>query len=619
MLEEKTTMSKRYLVLSLMTVFVLLIAACAPQAPATSAPATEPPAEPTQAATEEPTEVATEPPAPAEPKILRLSGGASDFGTIDPALATQSAEIQIAETTSLGVVRQNETTGEIELAMATGYEVSDDGLTYTVDIMEGVPWVHFNAETGQVETVKDCQSNDRMVTAQDFVYGITRTIDPATASDYAYALLPYIAGAAEFNDGTNTDPAAVGVKAIDENTIEYTFTAPAVYNLNLLGLWIAHATPEWLIAGDDCTEAAADRWTEQEFFQGYGPYTLKEWVHDSNLTLIKNPFWPGNQTVPQAKIDEIQFRFLDASPALAEFDAGNLDIAGIPSEEWDRIHADPAYTDMIRPVYTLGTEWYGFNTKLAPTDDARVRLALSLAIDRELLVQQVVKGGIPAQFFTNPGAAGAPKPELYPDGGVKYDPERAKELLDEYLTEKNLTAADLKLTLMANSSEGNQKTGEAIVGMWKDGLGIDVTFVTQERAVYLDTRKEGKENIYRNSWVQDYPDANNFLFDVFGLNAAFTSVVDWPINVGLNASEEYEPGSNENFDKFTELLQQAATEEDPQARMDLYAQAEQILLVDEAVVAPLYWYTDDILIRPEIQDTESITGYDHWEKWDIQR
>jgi oligopeptide transport system substrate-binding protein len=392
-----------------------------------------------------------------------------------------------------------------------------------------------------------------------------------------------------------------------------------VYNLNLLGLWIAHATPQWLIEGDECTEAAGDRWTEQEFFQGYGPYTLKEWVHDSNLTLIKNPFWTGNETVPQAKIDEIQFRFLDASPALAEFDAGNLDITGIPSEEWDRIHADPTYADMIRPVYTLGTEWYGFNTKLAPTDDQRVRLALSLAIDRELLVQQVVKGGIPAQFFTNPGAAGAPKPDQYPDGGVKYDPERAQELLNEYLTEKNLAAEDLKLTLMANSSEGNQKTGEAIVGMWKDVLGVDVTFVTQERAVYLDTRTEGKENIYRNSWVQDYPDANNFLFDVFGLNAAFTDVVDWPINVGLNTSEEYEPGSNENFDRFTELLQQAANEQDPEARMDLYSQAEQILLVDEAVVAPLYWYTDDILIRPEIQDTESITGYDHWEKWDIQR
>ncbi len=337
------------------------------------------------------------------------------------------------------------------------------------------------------------------------------------------------------------------------------------------------------------------------------------------MTLIKNPFWPGNETVPQAKIDEIQILFLDTFPALSEFDAGNLDEAAIPSEEWDRIHSDPAYADMIRPVYTLGTEWYGFNTQLAPTDDQRVRLALSLAIDRDTLVKQVVKGGIPAQFFTNPGAAGGPKPEQYPDGGVKYDPEKAKQLLDEYLTEKNKKPEDLKLTLMANSSEGNQRTGEAIVGMWKDVLGLDVNFVTQERKVYLVTRQDGKEQIYRNSWVQDYPDANNFLFDVFELDGAFTSVVDWPASATGDTDAVYTTGQNPNFDKFTELLQQAANEQDAQKRMDLYAQAEQILLVDEAVVAPLYWYSDDILMRPEVKDTKSITGYDHWEKWDIQR
>jgi oligopeptide transport system substrate-binding protein len=133
------------------------------------------------------------------------------------------------------------------------------------------------------------------------------------------------------------------------------------------------------------------------------------------------------------------------------------------------------------------------------------------------------------------------------------------------------------------------------------------------------TRQDGKEQIYRNSWVQDYPDANNFLFDVFGLNAAFTSVVDWPANATGDTDAEYTTGDNPNFDKFTKLLQQAANEQDAQKRMDLYAQAEQILLVDEAVVAPLYWYANDILMRPEVEDTESITGYDHWEKWDIQR
>ena len=270
-------MSKRYLLLSLVTVFILLISACAPQVAATQPPATQPQA--TEAPTEAPTEAATEAPteAPsAEPKVLRLSGGASDYGTIDPSLATQSAEIQIAETTSLGVVRQNETTAEIEPAMATGYEVSDDGLTYTVHIMQGVPWVHYNTDSGKVEVVKDCSGKDRMVTAGDFAYGIVRTIDPKTASDYAYALLPYLAGAADFNAGTNTDPASVGVKVVDDSTIQYTFTAPAVYNLNLLGLWIAHAEPKWLIEGDDCTQAAADKWTEQEYFEGYGPFTLKE-------------------------------------------------------------------------------------------------------------------------------------------------------------------------------------------------------------------------------------------------------------------------------------------------------------------------------------------------------
>ncbi|HLO29907.1 MAG TPA: peptide ABC transporter substrate-binding protein [Anaerolineales bacterium] len=611
-------MSKKYLAISLVMMFVLLASACAPQAPTTQPPEvqqTQPPA---------PTEAPTEAPAPTEPpaagaKVLHLWAGESDYGTIDPSLATQSAEIQIAETTSLGVVRQNETSAEIELAMATGYEVSDDGLTYTVKLMPGVPWVRYNAKTNQVEVVKDCDGKDRNVTAQDFAYGIIRTINPATASDYAYALLPYLAGAAAFNDGSNTDPASVGVKVVDDNTIQYTFTNPAVYNLNLLGLWIAHAEPKWLIEGDDCTQAAGDKWTEQGFFQGYGPYTLKEWVHDSFMTLVKNPFWPGSENVPQAKIDEIELRFLGLTSALAEFEAGNLDSVNIPAEEWDRIHADPAYTEMIRPVYTLGTEWYGFNTKLAPTDDQRVRLALSLAIDRDTLVKQVVKGGIPAQFFTNPGAAGGPKPELYPDGGVKYNPDKAKQLLTEYLTEKNLKPEDLKLTLMANSTEGNQKAGEAIVGMWKDVLGVTVNFVTQERKVYLVTRQAGKENIYRNSWVQDYPDANNFLFDVFGLNAAFTAVVDWPINVSPDSSEKYTPGSNPNFDKFIELLKQAATEADAKKRMDLYAQAEQILLVDEAVVAPLYWYSQDILVRPTVQDTQSITGYDHYEKWDLQQ
>jgi oligopeptide transport system substrate-binding protein len=231
----------------------------------------------------------------------------------------------------------------------------------------------------------------------------------------------------------------------------------------------------------------------------------------------------------------------------------------------------------------------------------------------------VIKAGVPAVFFTNPGASGAPKPGQYPDLDLKYDPVQAKALLDEYLKEKNTTADKLKIVLMATATDLRKATGEAIVGMWKDTLGLNVTFTTQESKVYNQTRKEGKENIYRASWLQDYPDANNFLNDTFGAGQTFNEVIDWPVNKGASGGDEYKPGSNPNYDKFIELVSQAAVEKDPKKRVDLYSQAEKILIWDEAVLAPLYWYSSPILLRPEVKATVSITGYDHWEKWDIQK
>jgi oligopeptide transport system substrate-binding protein len=544
-------------------------------------------------------------------KVLLLSSGSSDIPSIDPSHSTQSIEIQVIGTTSVGLVRQNEETAEVETGLAASYDTSEDGTVYTFHLLDNVPWVKWDANKGEVVKVQDCNGNDRMVTAQDFKYGVMRTLDPRTASEYAYVLTPYLKGADEFNSASTDDTeqlealaAAVGVEVIDPQTIEFTFNAAGVYNLNLLGLWVAHAQPQWLIEGDDCTEARGDRWTEQGFYQGYGPYTLKEWVHDYYMTLVKNPYWAGTQTVPVAKIDEIKLTVLEESTALAEFEAGNLDSTSIPSGDMDRIITDAQYKDMVRQTFTLGTEFYAFNYQLPPTDDARVRRALSMAIDREALVLNVVKGGNPAPFFTNPGVAGGPKPDKYPDLGIRYDPQGAKQLLDEYLAENGTTADQLQISLLFNTTEGNKQTAEAIQAMWKENLGVTVNLINQERKVYLQQRREGKENIYRSSWVQDYPDANNFLFEVFGPGSGYQQVVDW-----------YEgPG----YDQFLELITSAAVESDPATRMDLYAQAEKVLVDDEAIVAPLYWYSTPILVRPRVVDLPSITGYDHWEKWDIQ-
>jgi oligopeptide transport system substrate-binding protein len=536
---------------------------------------------------------------PAGPKVLRLAWGPGDIPTIDPALAVDVISIQIIEETTVGLVRQNETTALIEPGMATSWDISEDGLVYTFHLRDDVPWVRYDGK--QVVKVQDCEGNDRMVTADDFVYGILRTLNPATASDYAYVLTFAIAGAAEFNEGTITDTTKVGVQALDPHTLQVTVTEPAVYNLNILGLWVAHAQPKWLIEGDDCTEARGDRWTETGFFQGYGPFTLKEWVHDASLTLVKNPFWPGTDNIPVSKIDEVEWRFMDASPAFAEFEAGNLDVAGVPLGDMDRVRADPRYKDLLERVPTLGTEFYSFNTQLPPTDDVRVRQALSLAIDRVSLVENVNKGsGEPAQWFCRPGVAACPTLEEYPDLGVKYDPVKAKELMDAYLKEKGLTADQLNIVLMFNTSEAHKRRAEAIQQMWKDVLGVNVQLTNQEWKVYLKQRKEGKENIYRSSWVQDYPDANNFLREVFGPNGAYSDVVDW---------------QNE---RFNELVAQAAKETDPVKRTALYAEADQLLVAEEAVIAPLYWYSGYAVYRPNVKHTRSITGYDFYEKWDIE-
>ncbi len=583
---------KLWFAVSIVMMAAMLLAACQP-APAPVAEAT------------------AAPEAPAK-KVLHLSWGPSDIPTIDSALAWDVISIQMIDEMTVGLTRQNEQTAELENAMATDVQVSPDGLTYTFKVKQGVPWVKYDAVKGEVVQVMDCDGNPRTVTAKDFEYGMKRTADPVVAADYAYVLGLAVQGVNDYTNGDTTDPSTVGVTALDNSTLEVKFVKPAVYNLNIMSMWFAHAMPSWLIDGDDCSEGRGNKWTETGFYQGYGPFTLKEWVHDASITLIKNPFWPGDAVVPSPKIDEINWRIINSSPALAEFEAGNLDVSPIPSGDQDRILADPNLAKMVSYTYTLGTEFYSYNTQLAPTDDVRVRQALSMSINTQSLLDNVVKDGKVAPFFTNPGAAGGPKPDQYPDMGIKYDPEKAKALMQEYLTEKGKQASDVTVALMFNTSENNKKIAEAVQGMWKDTLGINVDLTNQEWAVFKVSRKDGQSNVYRSSWVQDYPDANNFLYEVFGPGAAYQDVVDWPYDP-KNGTDYTNPA----YDKFMSLLEAAAVETDPAARMSMYADAEQILVHDQAVVMPLYWYSSRILVQSRVQDTQSNTGYDRYEKWDI--
>ena len=212
----------------------------------------------------------------------------------------------------------------------------------------------------------------------------------------------------------------VGVKAIDDTTLEVTFLEDAAYNANIIGLWTAHAVPKWLIEGDDCTEARGDRWTEPGFFQGYGPFTLKEWVHDSYITIIKNPFWPGTPDIPAPKLDEVNCTscWMRSPPSPSTRPATWTP----PPFRWPTSSASrpiPVLSAEYRSAPNLCTYYYGFNTKAPFVDDVRVRQALSMAIDRQGLIDNVLKA--------RPGAGAvvlAPRPGGGADHGRLPGPGR---------------------------------------------------------------------------------------------------------------------------------------------------------------------------------------------------
>jgi oligopeptide transport system substrate-binding protein len=544
-------------------------------------------------------------------KHLDLNMGAGDIPTLDPAVAEDTSSVQIIEETFVGLTRLDEEAVQVVPGIAKEWKASDDGLTYTFTLRDDVTWVKWDDKEGKVVQVMDCAGAPRKVTAKDFAYGMLRTIAPKTASPYAYVLDFAIKGAQDYTDGKTEDATTVGVKAIDDTTLEITFKEAAAYNLNIAGMWVGAAQPSWLIDGDDCTTAAGEKWTETGFFESYGPYTMQEWIHDSTITLIANPFWPADdKNIPQPKIQTITWTMLDDSPAFSEYEAGNIDVANVPSADMDRVKTDPTLSQEMKIAPQLSTYYYGFNITAPVVDDVRVRQALSMAVDRQSLIDNVLKANQePAQWFCRPGLVGCPNIEKYPDLGVKYDPAKAKEILQGYLDEKKTTADALDITLMFNTNSGHQMIAEAVQQMWKDNLGLNVKLVNQEWKVFLKTTK-GKDTpqIFRMGWNLDYPDANNFNREAVASGGSANPV---------DASGKPAGGFMWKDDKYEKLVSDAAKEMDPEKRIDLYAQAEQVLVWDDAVMIPLYWYTRVATTKPYVTRTYSNTGAQHIEKWDI--
>ena len=539
---------------------------------------------------------------PPEETLVVSTFGQGDVPTLDPSLAEDTTSIQVGLETFVGLTRLNEVTGAVEPGMAKSWDISEDGKVYTFHLHDDIYWVRFNNATDQVEKVLDDEGKERKVTAYDFVYGIRRTLDPKTGSNYNYVNWDVIKNAKEVAGGSDLadqDPLygkveEIGVKALDDFTLEITLVRPASYFLGIASMWINWALPEWLIA------EKKDRWIEAGIMHSYGPYVLKEWIHDSHLILIANPFWPDTMpSVPQPKIKYIFFTMLDESPSFANYEAGLSDVSGVPLTELDRVKADPVLSEELSITGQFCTYYYGFNVTKPPFDDVNVRKAFSWAMDRTDIVQNVTKANqIPARWFSRPGLTAAPDPAMGDDFGppVKADPKLARE----FLAKSKYGSADKlpEITLMVNQVEGHVRIAEAIQQMWQENLGVKVNLVTQEWKVFLDTLDQDPPQIFRLGWCYDYPDADNFAKGVFRSDS------------GNNHTRWKNP-------KYDALVDKAGEETDPQKRHDLYVEAEKILVVEDAAIAPIYWYTHVNVTKPWVKRTFSQAGQEAFEKWEL--
>jgi oligopeptide transport system substrate-binding protein len=537
-------------------------------------------------------------PEEAKPAVLNINIG-SEPPTLDPALATDTTSVFCDKQLFLGLTAFEKDTPNVIPELATEWSASDDGLTWTFKMRDDVKWVNYNPETEEVTEVGT-------VNAHDVVYGVKRTINPETASDYAYVL--YIikgAEAANTGEGSLDD---VGVRAVDDYTVEFTLENAAGYFPAIAGMWVTRPQPQAAI------EEHGEQWTEPGNIVSNGPYLLESWEHEATLTMVKNPQYYDADNVQIERIEAVIVT--EDFTEMAMYENNELDCTGSdegwgpPLEDMDRIKADPVLSKELKIAPRLCTYYYGFVNTKPPFDNHLVRKAFSAAIDRQSLIDNVTKGEqIPAIHFACPGIFGAPPVD---EVGIGYDPEQARAWLAEagYPDGEGLG----EIILMHNVSEAHAKIAQAVAAMWKETLGVDVKIETQEWNVYLETLQketpvEDVPHIFRMGWCADYPDENNWVHEVFNTEAGANRTRRGCVDPNC---QEVQPT------EFDELTRQAAVEQDPEKREELYREAERILIEEETAIASIYHYTRITMTKPWILERyNAALGGDPIKDWRI--
>jgi oligopeptide transport system substrate-binding protein len=550
----------------------------------------------TRVVTENITEIVEVSPEPEKLPVTLNMSMPSEPPTVDPALVISEISTNLVKNMFVALTESDQVTAESKPLLATDWEVGENeegDQTWTFYLRDDIQWVKWDPRTERVVQVLDGDDNPTYVKPSEVEYGVKRTIDPTTASNYAN-ILYIIKNAERVNEGDEELTLAdVGISCDDEAlTCTFTLETPAAFFPSIAGLPISMPTPS------DAISDYADNWIEPGLMVSNGRYVMSEWIHGDSITLVKNPYWIEADRV---QIELIKMAMIaDASTAFAMYENNEVDLSGVPSPDLDRVKADPVLSSELRIAPVACTYFYGFTNTKYPFTDVRVRKAFSQSIDRASLTENVLKGGqIPASSFAPPGIFGAPEPGTV---GIFYDVEEAQANLQSFLDDEGLTMEEfnaLNITLMYNTSEENTRIAAAIQQMWKDHLGVDVRAENQEWSVYLQTiRKtspvEDSPHIWRLGWCAAYADENNWVHEVFNSDAS----------MNMLRRNCLDPNCGETTtSEFDDLTQAAMQETDPNRRVELYSEAERILAADEAAYAPIYHFTVVNVTKPWLTRT----------------
>ncbi|MEA4845712.1 MAG: peptide ABC transporter substrate-binding protein [Clostridiaceae bacterium] len=488
-----------------------------------------------------------------EPKILRTNNG-NEPGSLDPALAEGNHESWVLDHVFEGLFKRDPN-GKIAPGMVKEYKLAEDDVTYTFTLRDDIAW-----------------SNGDPVTAYDFEFAWKRVLDPSLGAYYSYQLY-YLKGGEAYNTGKGSAD-DVGVKAIDDKTLEVVLESPTGYFTELTSFFTFYPVNKKVV------EANADWAKNVDTYVSNGPFKLKGWEHNSSITLEKNDNYYNKAAV---KLDGIEFAMLtDENTAWQKYLGGEFDfLTPLPQAIVAKLKEEGNPELVIGGE--VGTYYYSFNMKVKPFNNVKIRKALAMTLDRQTIVDKIARGGqIAAEGIVPFGMLDENGKEYRNGVGklIEYNVEEGKKLFAEGLAETGSKASDFsKFTILYNTLEAHKIIAQAVQEMWRSNLGIELQLENADFQVKLDREKTGDFQVSRGGAVSDYIDPMTF-------------IEIWESDAPFNASGF----SNGEYDR---LVKESKATADQKIRMNNMRKAEQILM-ENMPVAPVYFYTLPYAQRPYV-------------------